>query len=260
MIMQSGTTDLKAYSKNTSSEYWYNITSTLGCGDADSDQDSVLKCMRSVNATTITAAIPVEGGPTGFAPFWPTVDEKIVFSDYAARSAAGKFLKVPVLIGNTDYEGGFYATIAAIVGSPLPRSVWTAFSDLIFKCPASHRADTSVKAGVPTWRYRYFGDWPDLRFTTEPDSGAYHSSELSVLFGNLPPEGNGIPASTKEELAVGNYMRGAWAAFAKDPKRGLKRYGWPRYRPEKKTLVRLALGNRTGANVGLPELYDGGCD
>lgn len=259
LILESGTTGLGEYQKNTSSESWYNVTSSLGCGDAGSDPKKVLDCMRSKNATDISAAIPMGGGATGSAAFWPTIDEKVVFSDYAARSAAGRFVQVPILIGNTDYEGGFYATMAAVAGTPYGRTFWEGFSNAVFNCPASNRANVSVKAGLPTWRYRYFGDWPDLRLTTEPDSGAYHGSEISVLFGNLPPEGNGVPAATDEEIAFGRYMRAAWAAFAKDPHRGLRKYGWPTYKPGKKTLIRLAYGNQTGTNAEVPELYDGGC-
>ena len=56
-------------------------------------------------------------------------------------------------------------------------------------------------------------------------------------------------------------MRGAWAAFAKDPVRGLIGYedGWPLYAPNASTLIRLGFNNRTGANLGLGAEYDSGC-
>lgn len=39
-------------------------------------------------------------------------------------------------------------------------------------------------------------------------------------------------------------MRGAWAAFAKDPIQGLHNYdGWANYKHGGKTLIRLAYGN-----------------
>lgn len=75
------------------------------------------------------------------------------------------------------------------------------------------------------------------------------------------PSGSGLPAATTEEVAIGKYLRGAWAAFAKDPKEGLKGYGggWPLYDPGKDTLVRLAYQNETGLNVTSPSVYDVGC-
>jgi cholinesterase len=75
-------------------------------------------------------------------------------------------------------------------------------------------------------------------------------------------EGNGLPPPTKAELAIGNYMRGAWAAFAKDPKNGLQCYegGWPKYNAEEKTLIRLAYNDTVGISVVDPILYDSVCE
>lgn len=93
-----------------------------------------------------------------------------------------------------------------------------------------------------------------------PDSGAWHASELPLLFGNYPA-GKVIPDVTDAERSIADYMRGAWAAFAKDPVNGLDAYqgGWPRYLPSGNTLVRLAYGNMTGTNVADPGLYDAEC-
>jgi len=94
-----------------------------------------------------------------------------------------------------------------------------------------------------------------------PDSGAWHSSELPLVFGNYPNATGGVPASTAAELSIGDYMRGAWAAFAKDPVNGLTSYqgGWPMYNPAGNTLIRLAYNNVTGTNLAMPILYDGAC-
>ena len=94
-----------------------------------------------------------------------------------------------------------------------------------------------------------------------PNSGAWHASELPILF-DTAPTGAGIPASTPAEVAIGSYLRGAWAAFAKDPVHGLSNYtggngtGWPTYDPVGETLVRLGYQNQTGANLGLGNAYD----
>jgi len=77
-----------------------------------------------------------------------------------------------------------------------------------------------------------------------------------MLFNTAP--NSPIPATT-EQIAIGKYMRGAWAAFAKNPTSGLTNYGWPKYDPTQDTLVRIAYDNQTGANLINPKRYDADC-
>ena len=213
--------------------------------------------MRRQTTEAIQKAIPLYLVAGGSAAFWPTIDEKVVFSDYPTRAAEGKFIKVPLLIGNTDNEAGFFKLIGTIFGLSESESFWDQFNLKTFVCPSASRANFSISARQPTWRYRYFGSYADLQIQTNPDSGAYHASELSLLFDNLPPAGyQGIPPPTDAEIQWGKYIRGAWAAFAKDPQRGLEKLGWPRWEPEKPTLIRLGYGNCTGPNEASPRLYD----
>jgi cholinesterase len=76
-----------------------------------------------------------------------------------------------------------------------------------------------------------------------------------MLFNTAPL----VPAATEEQISIGDYMRGAWAAFAKDPQKGLETYGWPKYDVTKDTLVRLAFDNITGPNLINPRRYDADC-
>jgi cholinesterase len=252
-----------AATNTSSTAAWFNVTSTLGCGNSSSNATDVLTCMRTKNFTSILGAIPASSSVIGGSPFGPTVDETIVFSDYLARAAAGNFIKKPMLVGNTNYEAGLFQTVAAAGGIHFPSSYWDSFDLLGFTCPAATRANISVANNVPVWRYRYFGDFPNLRLTTTPDSGAYHASEIALIFNTSAPpvEVSGIPPATEAETMIADYMRGAWAAFAKDPVNGLKTYqgGWPEYNPTEETLIQLAFNNQTGTNPAFPVLYDAAC-
>lgn len=229
---------------------WYNVSQTLGCGNVSSDQAALLACMQRVNSTTLLAAQPVNAAASGFlGHFGPTIDDTVVFSNYSSRTPAN----VPVLLGSTDYEAGLFRTQLALTRVTLPDYFWDAFNLQEFTCPAGVRANASLAANVPTWRYRYFGVFPNTYISTE--AGAWHAAELPLLFNTNVP----TPAATPEEVSIGNYMRGAWAAFAKNPQTGLTDYGWPLYDPSQDTLVRLAYNNITGPNLINPRRYDADC-
>ncbi|RDL30432.1 Carboxylic ester hydrolase [Venustampulla echinocandica] len=258
LIMQSGTTGLGAFTAETAAESWYTVTSTLGCGDNTTSAATQMKCMRSKDTAAITAAIPLINQPYGSAFFWPTIDEVTVFSDYPARLAAGTFAKLPLLIGSTDYEAGYHRTMGAVFNQYLPDAAWEGFNLYTFTCPAGARANASVAAHQPTYRYRYFGDFPELALTTEPPSRAYHASEVLPLFDTVAAMSNGAEVGG-DLVRMGIYLRGAWGMFARDPAEGLTKYGWPRYGPERETLVRLGWKNGVGPNVGAQGPYDVGC-
>lgn len=205
--------------------------------------------MQGVDAPTLLGATLA----AGVINFQPGPDGVTVFTDYAARAAAGDFARVPVLVGSSQDEGDFFRVTDLLNGVVTPASTYEATTLDSYTCPAGRRANVSLAAGVPTWRYRYFGDFDNTRLAAF--AGTWHTSELLALFGVTAQS---VP-STERQLDVFEYIRGAWGAFLWDSERGLCEYGWPEYDPEEKTLVRLAYGNSTGLNLGRPEEYDAGC-
>ena len=109
--------------------------------------------------------------------------------------------------------------------------------------------------GVPVWQFRYFGHWDNLRLY--PGSGAYHGSDVEMVFGNSETV-SGIPPSKPEERTTA-LMQRAWATFAECPARGLHAMGWPLYNPKSKSLIRLAYENRPAASFVKPSVYDASC-
>jgi cholinesterase len=262
-IQESGTiAGQGTVNASTANAAWFNVTAALGCGSSSSNSSEVLTCMRTKSVDAILNEI--SRGPadvTTSSPFNPAVDDITVFSDYPERSVAGNFIKAPMLIGSTDYEAGLFAAVDALFRITYPRDLWNEYDLDTFTCPAGLRANVNIAANVPTWRYRYFGVFPNLRLTSEPESGAWHGSELSIIFDTVP-QGAGIPENTNEEISIGDYVREAWVTFAKDPANGLRNYqdGWPLYDPSEKTLIRLGYDNLTGVNLAMPSLYDRGCE
>ncbi|KAE9367175.1 alpha/beta-hydrolase [Stipitochalara longipes BDJ] len=233
---------------------WFNASAALGCGSSTSDPATVLSCMQTKNFTDIVTATTNIG-------FQPIPDGISVFSDYPARFAAGNFSKNPILLGSNNHETGMFEALsdatASIANPSPPPSVWMGIDNSAFVCPVAVRANTSAQLGVTTYRYRYFGVFPNTAISAT--SGAWHTSELLSIFGVVPSSSSVVPASTAAELAIMKYMRGAWAAFVKDPQKGLTAYGWPVYVPTAKTLVQLAINNMTGTNLGSAAMYDGVC-
>jgi cholinesterase len=235
-------------SKAVAAEAWLNVTETFECGNASSDPATVLSCMRNQTYTSILNAIPALSGTASIlGGFGPTVDDTVIFSNYSQRTPA----KVPMLIGNNNYEGGLFRTEFALSGLFFPDTFWDDFNLQEFTCPTGIRANASIAAGNPTWRYRYFGVFPNLAVSSE--AGTWHAAEIPIIFDTAPG------SSTSEEVSIANYMRGAWAAFAKNPQKGLTTYGWPEYDTRRDTLIRLAFGNITGPNLINPYRYDADC-
>lgn len=154
---------------------WFNATTEVGCGGAQDDHDKVYQCMLSKPAADIVSKLPSGGGSAGAGlTFSPTVDETIVFSNYTGRAP----IPGPVLVGNTDFEAGLFRLLSPQV----PENYWPIFNQAVFVCPAAKRAAESVLHGNPTWRYRYFGVFPNLVLSTHPPSGAWHASDVSLPF------------------------------------------------------------------------------
>ncbi|KAF9877562.1 carboxylesterase [Colletotrichum karsti] len=245
------------FTNATVNDKWFNITAGVGCGGNTTDPKTVSDCMMNKTAEEIISKglSPKDAG-LGSADglsFAPTVDDALIFADYSGRTSAdGGYV-----IGNLENEAGLFK-----LGSPdTNETYWLGLNNVAFTCPAGRRAARAVTAGHPTWRYRYFGDFPNLVITTTPPSGAWHAAELPILFNTVPQD---AIKSTAQEVAVGKYLRGAWAAFAKNTKTGLLDYNchgpWPAYKlDDEKTMNRIAFQNGTGSNLVAGGSYDGLC-
>ncbi|KAL0261308.1 hypothetical protein SLS55_005005 [Diplodia seriata] len=120
---------------------------------------------------------------------------------------------------------GYYRWAAYGAGSLLTDAQWDAFNLATFTCPSTYGAAARARFGVPSWLFRYGADWDNLRLY--PNSSAYHGSDMHALFGNSELV-TGIP-DEEEQKRLTHVVMGAWAAFARDPWRGLEELGWGQY-------------------------------
>lgn len=167
---------------------WKSIAETLGCGGEATTQQ--FDCMKAVPGRKLQDTVIASGLSFNFV-----FDSKIAFnhsriytynrmadvtiySDTIARAAAGKFLKVPLMVGSTAEEADIYtypthvknyggvvpgvfqmqADVATLVRTLIVFQVFmlTQFQ-LGFTCSAGVTAQHRLRAGVPTWRYLYQG-------------------------------------------------------------------------------------------------------
>ena len=164
-------------------------------------------------------------------------------------------------MGHNNNEAGYYKIPAFSQGTTLSAEQWQQFNDGSFTCPIAFAAQHRAFYNIPTWRYRYYGDWQNLRLYgpskgngNEGGSGAYHGADVEMVFGGSE-DVSGLPKS-EEQRRMERVMMKAWADFARDPRTGLE---WPVYDPARPTLVRLGYGNKGEATFVHPDVYDYVC-
>jgi carboxylesterase type B len=122
------------------------------------------------------------------------------------------------MASSLNFEAGFYKIAAFATGKNLTDEQWDLFNLEAFTCPTAIETAHRVAHGVPTYRYRYFGEWSNLALF--PGNGAYHGSDLEMVFGTA--EDVSLQPNTGLEDATSLYMMRAFALFAKDPVHNLR--------------------------------------
>lgn len=183
----------------------------------------------------------LEPGPGYLGGDLLLIDGRVVGEDVSTAFAAGRQARVPLLIGTNSAEfwwvkaddsgeegaldDGFTAEeraamIAAYGGLEAYKA--EVISDLMFNEPARNLARLHVRAGLPTWLYRF--DVVSAAMP-EPHKGATHASERQYVFDNLTA--SPWPTGEMDQRAA-DVMAGYWTTFARtgDPN-GQGRPDWP---------------------------------
>ncbi|MEW1646535.1 carboxylesterase family protein [Streptomyces sp. NPDC091219] len=210
-----------------------DLTAKVGCGGAR----DALACLRRVSVPRLLAAQDTDQQPAYDTPLLP--------ADPAAAITAGRYHRVPVLIGSNHDEGNGWAAGIIQAGNPVTAETWpdvvSAFfpapgqaeaivraypvhgtdggpvfgaviGDADFACPTA-RTRTLLAAHVPTWRYEFADEHaPPLTSGTPPfPLGAPHASELPYLFdlGGRPRD------LTAAQHRLADTMIDYWTRFAR---------------------------------------------
>lgn len=238
---------------------WEDVIEHFDCSAADSP----IECLRKVRGTDIQEYIhsktiafpPVIGDGTNEGP--GTLES----------IQSGRFANVPILIGTNANEGTIFTqvlglgpdlapvemilgpvaenitnnvtqTILEIYSGHVPEGgtalISQILTDFFFTCTTKSFSTAIKDAGrQPVWRYRYDGAFDNLQIF--PHGGAYHSSDVPLVFGTYPLN-NEVGNVTQTEIELSAYMQRIWAGFARDPFAGP---GWPK------------LGSNGGVELGV---------
>lgn len=243
--------------KNVTTANWKTVVEAVGCGN---DTDA-MSCMRRADWKDIKKAsegvkpTPSTSVLRSVPAFYPTPDEEYVFEEYVSRTRQGKFAKIPLFEGNNHNEAGYYRIPAYGRGVVPTDEQVASFHLQSFTCPVTYQAQKRRDHGVRTWTWRYFGDWNNTRLY--PGSGAYHGSDLHMIFG-ASEDVSGLETA-EEQRRLTRVMQRAWFEFSNDPNRGLRKMGWPEYDAGEKTLVLLGKGDGSKVEFVKPSEFDAPC-
>ncbi|KAJ7683136.1 Alpha/Beta hydrolase protein [Mycena rosella] len=260
-FMQSGTalivSTVNADAAHTNFSF---VAKHFGC-DFPSDGAAELDCMRLVPFAMLENFIGQyqQSGTKPAISFSVVPDDKIVFSDYPARAAAGKLAKSPVIISNcANEEASLYTyPVDNLTVGPYEPAV-LALDLSVWVCRAATTTLLRNALRIPVFRYQNAGVYPNLN----PFEwlGAYHASDLPMVFGTYGLLTD-LGQSTAFEAAVSTALQNHVLAFVKDPHAGPQSVEWQPMNasaPRGGTLLRFGAGGKVVQNVDGVEV-DGPC-
>ncbi|PYI14925.1 carboxylesterase, type B [Aspergillus violaceofuscus CBS 115571] len=177
---------------------------------------ATLDCMRQVPAAAIESVLEVESSLT----FYPWIDDKVVFNNYTERYVQGRVSNKPAIFGSNANEGASLITLPE-PATAAPDEATVAAITQRFQCAAPYSTQLRGRLGLQTYNYQYRGNFSNVSPLWW--MGAYHCSELPLLFGT---SGDFRGADTPFETEVSRRMQQLWLAFVKSPACGLAAHGW----------------------------------
>lgn len=161
-----------------------------------------------------------------------------------------------------------YFPLSAFNSSPFPAftAISTVLTDSTYKCSAYRGLNRAVEKNIPVWTYLFSHIPPCSWLSVLPQQavplvGATHTAELPYVFGNLIglPAPNGTCNSTSSaDVAISEFMIGAWTSMAANGDPSRDGISWPAYGGPLKSLG-INFNNSTSAgaiNYTVCEFWD----
>jgi acetylcholinesterase len=230
LIMNSGSSLLPLTSGDTQQTNFTFVAQHLGCNSTDAETE--IDCVRGIDSVDIERFLKAysDNGTTPALSFVPVVDNRTEFANYTARALAGNFTRKPAIIGTASNEGVAFLPYDQTYG---PDQVDAdAATASLFLCPVVQTTHDRHATNTTTFRYLYGGNFSNI--SPQPWEGAYHSSDLPLIFGTYGiARGNG----TEFEREASEKIQDYYLAFAKDPVNGLPAMGWKTYNPSGEAVL-----------------------
>lgn len=195
------------------------VADAFGCPSVSKGATAAdeLACMRTIPFQDIENFLKnySDAGTQPNLSFNPVPDNKTVFPDYAERYALGPGVgvsSIPSIYGTNRDEGNSLIPYPNPPTNPPDQSAAEQVTLSTFLCPAVDSAQLRKQAGLKTYRYYYEGNFTDI--SPRYWMGAYHSSELPLVFGT---RGQFRGPATAFEEEVSKAMQDLWVAFAQNP-------------------------------------------
>ncbi|PIA92877.1 Carboxylesterase 1C [Cercospora beticola] len=266
---------------------WNEVVADFGCDSASSSLD----CLREVPATDLQAFIteenlqfpPDEDNITHTNNALPNIisgkfaqvpiligtnrDEGRLYTgsigvdnvDVLNRSSVVGWIQDYVMVNISTIIDELYLTYAEAILSDAFLLISQIQTDLLFNCPTKALSEALVSARQGAgqeshvWRYRYDAEFPNLEIF--PRAGAYHSSEVPIVFGTYPG-GN----ATNEQRQLSAELQAIWAGMGRNPSAGP---GWTEVfdgEQEKDLAIIGAEANATGLCLTDRRENDAACE
>jgi len=260
--------------RTNTDKYSAHYANSVGCASSGSS-NNILTCLRALSANDVFDG-DLYGPDALMAPLMPwavAIDGTATgLMDVPVKlMRAGKFNRVPVILGTTNNEGDmFIPAVTLIVGVPLPLIEFTfdlvvqhfwqntslssmlvtfydheityedilsaSLRDWFFACPSRMTA-AALSQYVPTYLYHWTflaDNWIDNRFL-----GDLHSAEIQFVYGNAwPPV---VHWFNQRDLDMVSATQNYWLSMALhgDPNALGGNVAWPAYNTSQSVNIRL---------------------